>query len=137
MINACQTKASEWIPLLWAKCSGTFNGETLPLVVASKTHWHPFYGGVTCVNGNATIELQLALFFSSIFSRIFSRSSPYESMKVSCYLFFIFNLVLTFFFYYCLVFYIFFNWFFSFSFVLVIWFDLIFISNLIFNFLIF
>jgi hypothetical protein len=122
VVDACQIQASEWMPLTRATHSGTFSDETSLSVVASKARWHPFYGGVTCVNDDATIKLQWVFFISSIFFF----SSPYQSMKLSCHLFFISNLVLILLIVICFVFYLFFIDFFpsilSLSFDL-IWFD--------------
>jgi hypothetical protein len=124
VVDVCQIQASEWMPLTRATHSGTFSDETSLSVVASKARWHPFYGGVTCVNDDATIKLQWVFFY--LLHLFFLLSLPkYEvvlsfifyikfgSYSFDCYLF---------------CFLSFFYWFFSFNIVLVIWFDLIWFS---------
>jgi hypothetical protein len=135
VVDVCQIQASEWMPLTRATHSGTFSDETSLSVVASKARWHPFYGGVTCVNDDATIKLQWVFFYLLHLFFLFSLPKyevvlsfifyiKFGSYSFDCYLFcFLSFYLLIFFLQYCPCH--------------LIWFDLIFISNLVLILLIF
>ena len=134
MVDVCQIQASEWMPLTRATHSGTFSDETSLSVVASKARWHPFYGGVTCVNDDATIKLQWVFlsppsFFSLLLPKVWSCPVIYFLYQIWFLFFWLLFVLFSIFFW--LIFFL------QYCPCHLIWFDLIFISNLILILLIF